>query len=261
MEQTAARPHTGWREDEIDQLWHEIQRANESGEPLRTVFEQMGEALGRKPNSVRNYYYMQLRSRDDAAVRRAAPFETFTEEEVRSLVRDVLAARARGQSVRAAVMARSAGDHARMLRYQNKYRSVLKKRPQLIREILGELREQGLSCPDPLAEEAPAAERIGADAAEKISALGDPDVRLLMTGLNALLDRALRNDPRVGHDRLQVRLDMEQLRYDALCRAAGEMLLLCKEYLGQEEDMRTALLPAFTDALTQHVTAVENAMQ
>ena len=40
MEQTMVRgPRSGWREDEIDQLWREIQRANASGQPLRSVFE------------------------------------------------------------------------------------------------------------------------------------------------------------------------------------------------------------------------------
>ena len=62
MEQTMVRgPRSGWREDEIDQLWREIQRANASGQPLRSVFEEMGGRLGRKPNNMRNYYYMQLR--------------------------------------------------------------------------------------------------------------------------------------------------------------------------------------------------------
>ena len=87
MEQTMVRgPRSGWREDEIDQLWREIQRANASGQPLRSVFEEMGGRLGRKPNSVRNYYYMQLRGQEGDTLRRAQPFETFTEAEVRSLL-------------------------------------------------------------------------------------------------------------------------------------------------------------------------------
>ena len=140
MEQTMVRgPRSGWREDEIDQLWREIQRANASGQPLRSVFEEMGGRLGRKPNSVRNYYYMQLRGQEGDTLRRAQPFETFTEAEVRSLLKSVLRARAQGQSVRACVMALSQGDHARMLRYQNKYRSLLKKRPELVAEICREM--------------------------------------------------------------------------------------------------------------------------
>ena len=259
MEQTAVRTHTGWREDEIDRLWDGIHQANASGEPLRTVFEEMGRSLGRKPNSVRNFYYMQLRRREGADVRRAAPFETFTEDEVRALVRDVLVARSRGQSVRAAVMALSQGDRARMLRYQNKYRSVLKKRPELVQGVVEELRQEGIACPDPLMAGHP--EALMEEVQEKANALADPAVRQMLTGMNTLLDRALDADRQVGQDRLRVRLDMATLRYDALCREAGDMLLLCKEYLGQEEDVRTAAMPAFLSELSQRVARVENAMQ
>ena len=169
MEQTMVKgPRSGWREDEIDQLWREIQRANASGQPLRSVFEEMGGRLGRKPNSVRNYYYMQLRGQEGDTLRRAQPFEAFTEAEVRSLLKSVLRARAQGQSVRACVMALSQGDHARMLRYQNKY--------------------------------------------------------------------------------------------DELSHAVGDMLLCCKEYLGQEDAVRTAALPAFLTSLSQHVSQTENAL-
>ena len=83
----------------------------------------------------------------------------------------------------------------------------------------------------------------------------------MLSGMNTLLARALNADPQVGQDRLRVRLDMATLRYDALCREAGDMLLLCKEYLGQEEDVRTAAMPAFLSELSQRVTRVENAMQ
>lgn len=258
MEQTAVRAHTGWREDEIDRLWDGIRQANASGEPLRAVFEEMGKSLGRKPNSVRNFYYMQLRRREGAGVRRAAPFETFTEDEVRALVRDVLMARSRGQSVRSAVMALSQGDRARMLRYQNKYRSVLKKRPELVRDVLEELRQEGVACPDPLTG---SRQELLEEVREKADALADPAVRQMLTGMNTLLDRALDADRQVGQDRLRVRLDMAALRYDALCRETGDMLLLCKEYLGQEEDVRTAAMPAFLTELSQRVTRVENAMQ
>lgn len=259
MEQTAVRAHGGWREDEIDQLWRQIQQANESGQPLRSVFERMGETLGRKPNSVRNYYYMQLRPKDGQAMRRAAPFETFSDQEVRDLVRGVLTARAKGQSVRAAVMALSGGDHALMLRYQNKYRSVLKKRPQLIRQTVDALRAEGVDCPDPLAADAEETD-LREEVTRKAQALGDSDVTRMLNGMNALLDRALSADPRVGRDRMRVRLDLAQLRYEDLCRASRDMLLLCKEYLGQEEDTRMAVLPAFLEALSRHVTSVENAM-
>ena len=72
MEKTVLKSsRAGWREDEIDRLWDEIRRANENGQPLRSVFEEMGDQLGRKPNSVRNYYYMRLPGSRRHAPRRA----------------------------------------------------------------------------------------------------------------------------------------------------------------------------------------------
>ena len=261
MEQTMVKnPRSGWREDEIDQLWREIQRANASGQPLRSVFEEMGGRLGRKPNSVRNYYYKQQRGQEGDAVRRAQPFETFTEAESRSLLKSVLRARAQGQSVRACVTALAQGDHARMLRYQNKYRSLLKKRPELVTELCRELEGEGIACISPIRPSGEDAAALRNQIAVKAGALGDADVQRMLTGINALLDRAIEKDAQVQGDRLRVRLDMALLRYDELSRAVGDMLLCCKEYLGQEETVRTAALPAFLTSLSQHVSQAENAL-
>lgn len=262
METTVIKKaRAGWREDETDRLWHEIRRANESGLPLRSVFEQLGDELGRKPNSVRNYYYMRLRGQDESAMRRSVPFETFSDEEVRFLLRSVLLLRAQGKSVRAAVMALAGGDHQLMLRYQNKYRAILKKRPELVQETCLALQNEGVRCTNPLQEHVADEETLRSRIAENAAALGDPHITGLLSHLDALLHRAVESDPQIQHDRLRVQLDMMNLRYDALCRATGDMLLLCKEYLGQEDDMRTAVLPAFLSTLSGHVSNVENAMQ
>ena len=82
----------------------------------------------------------------------------------------------------------------------------------------------------------------------------------MLTGINALMDRAIGNDPQIQGDRLRVRLDMALLRYDELSHAVGDMLLCCKEYLGQEDAVRTAALPAFLTSLSQHVSQTENAL-
>ena len=135
MENTAHLTHSGWTEEETNRLWQEIEAASRDGTPLRTVFERTGQALGRKPNSVRNYYYIQLRAQGDGRLRRATPFETFTPEEVHELLRSVLSARGQGQSVRACVSALAGGDRTKMLRYQNKYRAILRKKPGLIAQV------------------------------------------------------------------------------------------------------------------------------
>ena len=148
MEQTMHMSHSGWSREETELLRNEVKQASETGAPLRVVFERMGETLGRKPNSVRNYYYMQLRGQEGEGCKRAAPFETFTEEEIHDLLRHVLAAKGQGQSVRASVMDLSHGDKTLMLRYQNKYRALLRKRPDLIEAICRELKAAGEPCPD-----------------------------------------------------------------------------------------------------------------
>ena len=120
--QARIRSRTGWQDSETDRLFTAVKEANASGVPLRTVFEQLAGDLGRKPNSIRNYYYACLRDRPDAAPRSPA-FTPFTPEETRQLLRQVLMARGRGMSVRSCVMQLAEGSHSRMLRYQNKYRT------------------------------------------------------------------------------------------------------------------------------------------
>ena len=149
MEQTMHMTHNGWTREEADLLRNEVKQAAQTGASLRVVFERMGETLGRKPNSVRNYYYMQLRDQEGEDCKRAAPFETFTDEEIHDLLRHVLAAKGQGQSVRASVMDLSHGDKTLMLRYQNKYRAMLKNCPDRIREIREILAKEGHETPDP----------------------------------------------------------------------------------------------------------------
>ena len=51
------RKCVGWQEQETSRLFSAVQEAQGSGAPLRQVFEDLSVDLGRKPNSIRNYYY------------------------------------------------------------------------------------------------------------------------------------------------------------------------------------------------------------
>lgn len=259
MEQTMRLARTGWRPEETELLWREIHTAAESGAPLRSVFEQMGQQLGRKPNSVRNYYYMQLRDQGGENLQRAAPFETFNEEEVHGLLRSVLAARGKGQSVRACVMELSGGDRALMLRFQNKYRAVLRKRPDLIERVCNELQQEGVPYMNPLNEGAADQAPLRARIEEKAYALRDPDITKMLSGMDALLTRALAADDVTTHDRLRVQRDLLMMQLEDLQRATQDMLLLCKEFVGNRAEERMAYLPDFCQRLTHHIAQVENA--
>lgn len=252
MEKTIHQARNGWQPEETAQLWQEIRQAAETGAPLRGVFEKMGEALGRKPNSVRNYYYMQLRDQGGDLLKRAAPFETFTEDEVRALVRQVLLARGRGQSVRACVMDMSKGDKALMLRYQNKYRAVLRKRPELIEQVCGELAGEGESYLNPLAAKPHAQEEPSFG-----DIPNDPDVRQALGALASLM-RRLQEARQEGRDRMRVQRDMALMRLEDVQLAAREMVLSCKNFLGLPPEERAAELPAFCSEITAHIARLES---
>ena len=150
MEQAISKTgrRTGWSERENQLLWETADEAQQQGLPLKAVFEQIAQATGRRPNSIRNYYYAQVRNREDGHPH-AARFVPFTQEEVDWLMEQVLTARAAGQSVRSCLQKLSGGDHSLMLRYQNKYRAVIKSRPDYVRELVEKLNGEGVMCDAP----------------------------------------------------------------------------------------------------------------
>lgn len=224
MTQTTTRPRGGWQQDEIEILFSAVREAAETGKPLRDVFSDVGERLRRKPNSIRNYYYARVHEVPQLAARQT-PFRAFTPEELHQLLRDVLMGRGRGESVRACVTRLADGNRAGMLRFQNKYRSVLKNKPELLMSVAQELRAEGLPCP----ENVTACRRYGkvVPPAAKPDSIGshmdDPAVRSMVEGLLNLLSRLPQEeaepavpyqkwaDARREADRLKVEVDLLKL--------------------------------------------------
>ncbi len=206
----------GWQEDEINVLFQAVRTAAESGQALRDVFADVAEELKRKPNSIRNFYYARLRELPDMAARKA-PFRTFDQSELHELLRTVLMARGRGESVRACVTRMAEGDRGLMLRYQNKYRSILKNRPEMLEAVAAELRAEGLPCPTQVA----SGQRFRADTSRlgdvmeesmRLSEeLGDDLLPLLLTRVCELYRRVREAESkalyRAMEDRVQGRAD------------------------------------------------------
>lgn len=253
MEQTAHMSRNGWTQEETDLLWNEIRSALDAGTSLRGVFDRTGQALGRKPNSVRNYYYMQMREKGGEEMKRAAPFDTFSDEEIHDLLRKVLLGRGSGRSVRACVMEMSGGDRSRMLRYQNKYRAILRKKPDLIEQVCRELKQEGLPCPDVTVTISPLP--AGDDAAAAPPCQADPDVQAILRALSSLSRRA--SAPTPENDRLRVQRDLLLIQVEDLQLAAKDLLRDCKDFLGSEAEERQRQLPVFCDLLSNHVAKLE----
>lgn len=172
MEQVLTRlsRRSGWSDYENRLLWETADEAQQQGLPLKTVFERISEKTGRRPNSIRNYYYAQVRQREGDGAH-TARFVPFTQDEVDRLMESVLRARTAGRSVRSCLQELSGGDHSLMLRYQNKYRSVIKNRPDYVQKLVDELNAQGLECSAPQVNHRPrpdlktAFEALGSEAA------------------------------------------------------------------------------------------------
>ena len=272
-------PHGDWKQQEIEALERSVAQAAQDGESLRSVFDRLGGELGRKPNSIRNFYYAQLRSGEDSDAPRALPFETFTRQEVEQLVRSVLIARAQGMSVRACVRRLAGGDHTKMLRYQNKYRSTVRTRPELVQDVMAQLSQSGTPFVSPYAcgeaSSLPAAPDMDV-LRSKAEKTDDPQIAALMQALDHLLDRvrvgqhaapaqesdAQRRADRLGArcDMLRIALDDEQTRRRQLCSEAGSMVTLVKEFIALPAGERLKGADAFCSRAAERLAAVECAM-
>ena len=263
--------HSGWSEAESKLLWETADEAQQQGLPLKQVFEQIASQTGRRPNSIRNYYYAQARLREDGA-HRAARFVPFTEPEVKQLIENVLRGRAKGQSVRACLQELSGGDHSLMLRYQNKYRSVLKNRPDLIQSAAERLRAQGIPCDE--AQVRPRVRTALPDAVAQLASVAreasDPElVKACEAFCRLIRERAEPQvTPNVQVDRLNVRLDLCRLNLaeqaETIRRmrdAAHEVELAVKEFVLQSPQSRVEQLSAFCNSLVQRLGALESAAE
>ena len=143
-------PPNGWSREDIEILEEELERVKENGQSLRPAFERTAIRTGRKANSIRNYYYTTYRA--SKGERAGRTFETFTKDEVLELLSYMLTAQAEGKSVRRAAMELGNFDHNVMLRYQNKYRSLIKSRPEMVYHVMAKLKEQNIPYFDPYAQ-------------------------------------------------------------------------------------------------------------
>ena len=244
MEQAFSRTgrRSGWSEAENQLLWETAEEAQQQGLPLKAVFERIAEQTGRRPNSIRNYYYAQVRQCGDDR-QHPARFVPFTQQEVDWLMEQVLIARAAGQSVRSCLQKLSGGDHSLMLRYQNKYRAVIKSRPEYVRDLVEKLREQGVECEAPTVNH-----RARADVGQSCAQLEEEAKRMG----DAELARAC--DTLAGYLRgLRVKGAEREL-----VLAAQDLVNPIKEFVMKPRQEQVEALETFCQEMTAHVGALES---
>ena len=243
MEFPRAGRRAGWSDMENKLLWETADEAQQQGLPLKAVFEQIARQTGRRPNSIRNYYYAQVREHDGGA-ERPARFVPFTQQEVDWLMEQVLVARSAGQSVRSCLQKLSGGDHSLMLRYQNKYRAVIKSRPDYVQDIVEKLKARGVACETPQVNH-----RVRADLQQSGEALvnearrsGDGELARACDVLTQYLQgRRVPPAPADG----------------GLAEAARGLIEPIKEFVALDSGARMEAAEAFCDDIARRIGALE----
>lgn len=263
MEQTILHTgrHTGWSDQETNLLWETADEAQQQGMPLKAVFENIAQKTGRRPNSIRNYYYAQVRERMGGQ-ERTARFIPFTESEVMELMQTVIRDRALGKSVRSCLQRISGGDHSLMLRYQNKYRSVIKGRPDIVRAAVEKLRAEGVEVTPP---EVTSRSRTSLDSAVNdlvggAQRAGDAE---LVRALEAIGQRLFNGGAgkHVKLDLYRMALDERQRAVESLIESATHLISPIKEYLGQPSATREQELDAFCRTMAARIGTLEESIQ
>ncbi|NLB41337.1 MAG: hypothetical protein GX815_03610, partial [Clostridiales bacterium] len=110
--------------------------------------------------TIRNYYYRYLHANEEMmqvdtkntggeSGKEEDIGRPFTDAETRGLMREMLIAQGRGESVRGCANRLGNGNKRMLIRYQNKYRSIIAREPEYVEGIIRELEKEGISSFNP----------------------------------------------------------------------------------------------------------------
>ena len=140
----------GYKDKDIEGL---IKLLNEKkGETLSKIFSEYAKSSGKSKGTVRNMYYALVKKCNEdenfldkykvnmnLSVQKIVGFD---DEQERTLIKSILLGKRQGRSARSVILELSNGDEKKALRFQNKYRNVVKNKEYLIKEIIGEIRKE-----------------------------------------------------------------------------------------------------------------------
>lgn len=252
MNNNELRARGGWTYEETDTLFREARAAGESGLPIKSVFDKVALLTGRKPNSIRNYYYLKLKENTDLGKTTFVPFQP---DEVRSLMRTMLIEQAKGRSVRSIAMEMGASDKRAMLRFQNKYRSVVRSNPDYVQKVMQELTDEGLPCYNPFVRRALKKQRdishTLSELAQNLACAG-VDADAFFQSLSALAGKAAQPDGKTEQ------LARMQMQNKVLERQLSTLLTLNRSFLEMTGMERISHLGDYIQSLEQAVGQQES---
>lgn len=130
----------GFSKEETELIVQEAIEATKNGNSLTSVFERVALKTKRAKGSIRNYYYNIIKDQDkknelmksfqDISSLKATKPEGFSKADEEQLLKSINDGKKQGKSVRRIIYELSGGNEKIALRYQNKYRNILKKQEQ-----------------------------------------------------------------------------------------------------------------------------------
>ena len=143
----AMKIYSRWKDEEVKNLFKFVEDGRKNNIPLIKLFSDYAQKTGRKPNSVRNYYYIEVEALNEDKSRakrlgidldyhKKVDQKEFSEEETKDLVMKIIKMSSKGISVRKACLTLANGDITKMVRYQNKFRTVVVKQKQLFDDCM-----------------------------------------------------------------------------------------------------------------------------
>lgn len=140
----------GFREKDVIGLAEFIK--NRKGEPLVEIFNQYALQSKKASGTIRNLYYAlaKFSAQDENFKNKylngvsisVEKREEFSSEQEREIIKKILLKKKEGYSIRKSINLLTGGDEKKALRYQNKYRAVVKNKPELINSIVEEIRRE-----------------------------------------------------------------------------------------------------------------------
>lgn len=139
-----------------------VKKGKSKGISLTRVFKEFSIKNDLAMGSVRNYYYKTLKfSKKDEELKSLLNIndemypelvKEFSNSEERQLLKEILIDISNGNSVRKSICKISNGKEKLVLRNQNKYRNVLKNKPDLVEEVMNEIILERGYCKNPYKE-------------------------------------------------------------------------------------------------------------
>ena len=129
------------------------------GKDLTKLFKEYSQISGRAQGSLRNYYYKTVKKcKEDSKLKsklgvseKMYPvfIKTFNESEEEDLLREVLIGLSSGKSVRHTICKLANDNESLALRYQNKYRNLLKDKRDLVLSLASNIKDKNGNAVNP----------------------------------------------------------------------------------------------------------------